>query len=207
MKKRKKIIINREFQLKQTFSIIKITFCITAFIVGIMVFNIALNNHKLAKITKNNEDIIKNLDNIIIIQDNVVDTIMTWAQKPMEKPHKRAIKEVAKRHYNNIKSIKGNISIIQNNVSSNNRIIRYNNILLILIIIVVILQSIILYYIMIRKTHRISGPIYVMSKYIREIIDGKTPTVRPLRRRDELKDFYDLFTEMVETLKEREKKN
>jgi HAMP domain-containing protein len=203
MTKRKKFIIDRQFQLKQAFSIIRITFLIVAVIVGIMAYNVALNNHRLSQITKNNDTMIKNLDNIIVIQENIVETIMTWAQKPGEKPQKEAIKVVAKKHYNNIESIKGTIKKVQSNITSNNRIIKHNNILLVLLTAVLIFQGAFLYFIMIRKTHRISGPIYVISNYIREIIEGRLPSMRPIRRGDELQDFYNLFTQMVESLRER----
>jgi methyl-accepting chemotaxis protein len=203
MTKRKKFIIDRKFQLKQAFSIIRITFLIVAIIVGIMAYNVALNNHRLSQITKNNDTMIKSLDNIMIIQENIVETIMTWAQKPGEKPQKEAIKVVAKKHYNNIESIKGTIKKVQGNITSNNRIIKHNNILLVSLTAVLIFQGAFLYFIMIRKTHRISGPIYVISKYIREIIEGRLPSVRPIRRGDELQDFYNLFTQMVESLRER----
>lgn len=203
MTKRKKFIIDRKFQLKQTFSIIWTVFLIVAIVVGIMAYNVALNNHRLSNITKSNDEMIGNLDNIILIQENIVETIMTWAQKPGEKPQKRAIKVVAQKHYNNIESIKGNIRKIQGNIASNNRIMRYNNILLILLIALLIFQSAFLYFIMIRKTHRISGPIYVMSNYMREIIDGRIPSIRPIRKNDELQDFYHLFSQLVASLRER----
>jgi signal transduction histidine kinase len=53
---------------------------------------------------------------------------------------------------------------------------------------------------LILKTHRISGPIYVMSNYIKEMINGKYPHPRPLRKHDELTDFYALFTQLADTL-------
>ena len=105
--------------------------------------------------------------------------------------------------YLNIQTIKGNIRKIQGNIASNNRIMRYNNILLILLIALLIFQSAFLYFIMIRKTHRISGPIYVMSNYMREIIDGRSPSIRPIRKNDELQDFYHLFSQLVASLRER----
>jgi len=57
---------------------------------------------------------------------------------------------------------------------------------------------------LIRKTHRISGPIYVMSNYMQQIIEGKIPDhVRKLRKKDELQEFYKIFTKMVESIKNR----
>ena len=58
---------------------------------------------------------------------------------------------------------------------------------------------------LIRKTHRVSGPIYVISNFMREIIAGKRPHLRPLREHDELKDFYELFKQMVDAVHRRDK--
>ena len=82
-------------------------------------------------------------------------------------------------------------------------IMSFNKILLFLIFGLIIVHSIVLYVLIIRKTHRISGPIYVMSMYIEEIIKGKLPNPRPLRDNDELKDFYELFKKMVDSLRDK----
>ena len=50
-----------------------------------------------------------------------------------------------------------------------------------------------------------SGPIFLMSRYIDDIIKGEYPIVRALREKDEFKEFYEKFTEMVEILKKRDK--
>ena len=55
----------------------------------------------------------------------------------------------------------------------------------------------------IKITHRISGPIYVMSGYMKDIIDGKLPTPRNLREKDGFREFYELFREMIEVIKKK----
>jgi len=65
------------------------------------------------------------------------------------------------------------------------------------ILVMIIVQSAIIFGIFLFITHRISGPILVMVRYLREIREGKTPVVRPLRKKDELKL---LFTELQETM-------
>lgn len=72
-----------------------------------------------------------------------------------------------------------------------------NFLLVSIIIAVVLLQAVALYIFLIRLTHRISGPIYVISKHIEEIISGKEPELRGLRNKDELKEFYEKFAEMI----------
>ena len=56
-------------------------------------------------------------------------------------------------------------------------------------------------------THRVAGPIYVFSHYMRVLGEGKFPKLRPLRKGDELKGFYDVFDQAVSDLKAREKAN
>jgi len=53
-------------------------------------------------------------------------------------------------------------------------------------------------------THRVAGPIFIISKYVDSISDGKIPETRPLRKKDELKEFFDKFSKMLDSLKERE---
>lgn len=52
-------------------------------------------------------------------------------------------------------------------------------------------------------THRICGPIFVMESYLTRIIEGRFPERRPLRKKDEFKDFYDLFWQAVDLLRAR----
>ncbi len=51
-------------------------------------------------------------------------------------------------------------------------------------------------------THRVAGPIYIISRYLGQLADGRVPQTRPLRRGDELKAFFDTFSAAVETLRQ-----
>ena len=50
-------------------------------------------------------------------------------------------------------------------------------------------------------THRICGPVTVLQNYLTELIHGRFPVRRPLRKRDEFKDFYDVFWRAVDNMK------
>jgi len=54
-------------------------------------------------------------------------------------------------------------------------------------------------------THRVAGPAYIMGRYLSVIADGAYPSLRPLRRKDELKGFFDALERAVEGLRERDK--
>lgn len=53
-------------------------------------------------------------------------------------------------------------------------------------------------------THRVAGPVYVMSHYIQVLAKGRYPIMRKLRKNDELKAFFERFQEAIETLRVRE---
>jgi len=54
-------------------------------------------------------------------------------------------------------------------------------------------------------THRVAGPMYVFSHYMAVLGDGRYPMLRPLRKNDELKGFYETFHSAVAQLKERDR--
>jgi len=56
-------------------------------------------------------------------------------------------------------------------------------------------------------THRVAGPIYVFTRYARELASGSYPSTRPLRQKDELKEFHQAFTHMLEELVKRDRKD
>lgn len=178
MKQRKQYIIDRKFQLRTTFAIIGVVSIISAVIIAALASSIVYNNIKIK--------------NIYEIEDNIVHFLTSRPMSAEDDALKGAMKEIANNHSVNMDTL--------------NRIIDMNRILLIVLIVSIVFQSALLYILMIRKTHRISGPIYVMSLYMKEVIEGKWPNPRPLRDKDELKTFYHLFGQMVQTLKDRDEK-
>lgn len=52
-------------------------------------------------------------------------------------------------------------------------------------------------------THRVAGPIHKMKKQLRTVRDGDWSVPGPLRRGDELTEFFDTFNDMVMSLRER----
>lgn len=50
-------------------------------------------------------------------------------------------------------------------------------------------------------THRICGPMFVMKRYLNDLAQGRIPSLRPLRKRDEFKDLYEAFDQAVTALR------
>ena len=143
---------------------------------------------------KNNEQI----ENLLDITDNIVHYMTSRTIGFEDKMYKESLRNIAQQH-------SSNMVILQEIVKTNKKIVAYNNWLLIIIILVIFIGSGLLYFQLIRKTHQISGPIYVISRYMRQLINGEDPVFRDLRDNDELKDFYNLFKDVVEFFKGKKK--
>ncbi len=208
MNKRKQYLIDKKFQLKYTFTVIGISFIVIALIIAMIAFYAAFNNIRLNRNNNELNTVIQNQSNVLTIQDNIVQALLTYSQSVTDRAQRKAINDVYASHANNMQTIQRNSVTIQEIVDNNKATIRYNNILLLIISVVVVFQGLLLFYLLIRKTNKLSGPMYVMSGYMKMIINGTIPEqVREIRKDDELHDFYELFAAMIETLKEMEKKD
>lgn len=54
-------------------------------------------------------------------------------------------------------------------------------------------------------THRVCGPIFVITKHFGTMLDGKYPTLRPLRAGDEFAPMFELFKQLVDKQRDRDK--
>lgn len=192
MKQRKRYIIDRKYQLRTTFSIIGIVSIITAVILGAITISVVYNNGILR------ENSIK-INNIYDIENSIFASLSSIPEAVKDPALKKAMIQNTRNHEKNMETL-------SNITEYNTRIITYNKILLLSILLVVLAQCVVLYIILIRQTHRVSGPIYVISNFMKDIIEGRQPKLRPLRQKDELKDFYELFKQMVAAIQEREHK-
>ena len=50
-------------------------------------------------------------------------------------------------------------------------------------------------------THRICGPLFVLSRYFEELATGRVPRPRPLRQKDEFKEVYAGFKKATDSLR------
>jgi hypothetical protein len=55
-------------------------------------------------------------------------------------------------------------------------------------------------------THKVAGPVYKMKMLLRQVGDGKLVFHGKLRKGDELQDFFEVFANMVDRLRERQAK-
>ena len=185
--KRKKKLINKKFQLRTTFSILGLKYLVFTVIIAAVSINMASNNRKLTATVERQK-------NIVATQDNIFKALLSFSRERTWESLKISTGEVAK-------DIERNRNLLSKNIEAISEISDNNYLLLYVIIGFLIIQGFVLYVVLIRKTHRISGPIYIMSRHMEDIIAGREPEMRSLREKDEFRDFYDLFRKMVETFR------
>lgn len=55
-------------------------------------------------------------------------------------------------------------------------------------------------------THKVAGPLFKMKRQLAEIAAGRLPKLAPLRRGDDLWDFFDVMTEAIQAMRSREQR-
>lgn len=53
-------------------------------------------------------------------------------------------------------------------------------------------------------THRVCGPIFVITKHFGTMLDGRYPSLRPLRAGDEFAPMFELFKQLVDKQRDRD---
>ena len=84
------------------------------------------------------------------------------------------------------------------------QVIRGDQIFLLYLIMCVIAMAVVLAIWGLIVTHRISGPLYLVARYLDVLADGEYPDVRPLRKRDELQEFFASFEEAINAMRSRD---
>lgn len=92
------------------------------------------------------------------------------------------------------------MALMHTNMQQLNRILNQNRIIMTVMIITGVLLGIGLFAYLIRLTNRMSGPLYVLTQHMNDIMKGKKPNLRALRKNDEFQDFYRHFISFIEGL-------
>ncbi len=93
---------------------------------------------------------------------------------------------------------------LEGNPSLQQEVMRGDLIFLLYLIVFVAVMAIALAFWGLVVTHRISGPVHILSRYLNELADGRYPDLRPLRKHDELREFFTAFEDAIAMLKTRD---
>lgn len=93
---------------------------------------------------------------------------------------------------------------LDGNVALQEQVMRNDQIFLLYLIVLVVVMALALAFWGLVVTHRISGPLHIVARYLTTLAEGRYPDLRPLRRRDELHEFFSTFEEAIGTLRQRD---
>ncbi len=181
---RKKYVLDKKFQFRVSIRAIILPLITTLAICAVLLY-FAGNSNQL--INDNN----KNITAIIDTQDSMFDMFM--AIPALQDPGNPIVQKCDAAFKENLK--------ITNRINDNHEKIKKNSLIVLYILIVMtVIQAGIIFFQFIFFSHKISGPIYVMTSYLKEIRGGASPKFRPLRKNDELQEFYGEFRETMDYL-------
>ncbi len=185
--KKRQIIVNRKFQVHIAASFAAVTAVTMAAIIIMLSAVLILNNLMLEGITRNQQTLSGT-------QGEIFKTLIALStSKNLKNVH---ISTTELQHDNeNTK-----VLLDQNNEKIKNITERNKRLILILIISAVV-QSIIVFYLMIRRSHRISGPVFLLNRYIKEMKNGGYPEIRPLRTNDDFQELFKNFRELADMMR------
>jgi len=176
-KQRKQMVIDKKFQYSVAIKAVILPLVTILLISGVLIYYAYDNDRKINEINSN--------------QAAIIDTFLSIPQ--LVDPQNQFTRDANQRFQINL----GKSREIQQNI----RIVLY------FLIIMTVVQTVIIFSLSISLTHRISGPIYVMSKYLKDLREGKDLCLRPLRKGDQFQNFYNEFCDTINHLLERIKKS
>lgn len=185
---RKKKLINYSFQLRTAIPAVLISIISFSIIIGFILYITSMSNLGIIGTTS------RELDRAIENEDNIVSSFKAYAQKVKDPIFILATEKIEEDHKKSINVLKERLNILKVYSEKNNQ-------LLMVTIAVMIISTILLFRYLIHSTQKAAGPVQVMNRFVRDLLEGRKPEIRSLRKNDELKDFYEDFTRLVEKYK------
>jgi hypothetical protein len=84
-------------------------------------------------------------------------------------------------------------------------LMRGDQLILLWLIILIVVMGVGLGFWGLITTHRICGPLYIVARYLNVLAGGRYPDMRPLRKHDELQEFFSVFEDAINTLRNRDR--
>jgi hypothetical protein len=184
MGNRRNYIVDKRFQYRITIKIvILIMFILSIVTIGVGIH--ATNTNRSLKFT------ISKLGDTIVDQEHMIYALREYPDFSSETEKKIASKILSENIDANIRLMKDNVARIEDMITMNNRII-------IGILVFFLLQGVATYIYILRKTSTLSGPVFVMNRHIRKVLEGEDSEIRSLRKNDEFKELYESLAELSE---------
>ncbi len=187
MKRNRKILIDKKYQLKMAATFTAFAAIAVSAFIAILAYTSYKYSYDLEIVAANQKEISSQ-------QDEVFKTLLALSSSKNLNNFRVSRSELKQDMALNKSKLDESISIIHQ--------ININNYRLVFILVsLLLLQSMVMFYLIIKRSHRTSGPVFILNRYINEIKNGKYPDIRPLRDKDDFTELFDNFREMVDKLK------
>jgi signal transduction histidine kinase len=184
MGNRRNYVVDKRFQYRITIKIvILIMFILSIVTIGVGIHATRINDSLALTVSR--------LGDTMVDQEHMIYALREYPGYSSEADKKIASKILSGNIDANITLMKENVKRIEGMISMNRRII-------IGILVFFLFQGIATYIYILKKTSSLSGPVFVMNRHIRRILDGEDSEIRSLRKNDEFKELYDSLTELSE---------
>jgi len=191
--KRKKKLVNYSFQLKTALPAVIISTLLFSLIIGVIYYIASMSQYGSLMSTT------RELDKAIANEDNIVTSFKEYAKRVKDPVFILATEKIEKDHRDSIAIINQNIQVL--------KFYSEKNILLLFVAIaVMVLNAVLLFIYLIMATHKAAGPVQVMNRYVRDLLEGRKPNIRGIRKRDEFKEFHEDFTRLMEKYQKKQEK-
>ncbi|HNR89706.1 MAG TPA: hypothetical protein PKM65_15315 [Spirochaetota bacterium] len=185
--KRKQYVLDKAFQLGITLKAVVVPLVTILIFSGVLIYFANQNNTYI----RNNDDVIKE---IVGTQESMIE--MFLRTPALYKSENEAVR-------NGQRTFEDNIGKLMKINKTSRLIVRNSSLVLYALILMTVVQTAIIFILFIYFTHKISGPMHVMTNHLRAIRQGKKPHFRPLRKRDEFQAFYIELKETIDYLSEK----
>lgn len=182
---RKKKLVNYSFQLRVTLPAVLISIISFSIIIGFIFYITSMS--KIGVIGSTTRE----LDRALQDEDNIVSSFKEYAKRVKDPIFILATEKIESDHVKSIETIKLNLKILKAYSERNSQ-------LLLIAIVVMAANVTLLFVYLIHSTHKAAGPVQVMNRYVRDLLEGRKSEIRSLRKSDEFKEFYDDFIRLVE---------
>ncbi len=168
--KRKQYVIDKRFQYKIAIKAAIFPLISVIIISTVLIYFASDNNQMIEEINSN--------------QAAIIDTFLSLPQ--LADPKNALTMEANKK--------------FQINLGKSREIQKNSRTMIYFLIIMTIIQTITIFTLALFLSHKISGPIFIMRRYLKDLKDGKKIYLRPLRKGDEFKEFYEEFCDTIKNL-------
>jgi nitrogen fixation/metabolism regulation signal transduction histidine kinase len=174
---RKKYVVDKKFQIRVSLRAIILPLITTTAMCLVLLY-VAAETNRL--INESN----RNIDAVIGAQDSMLGFFM--AVPALQNPRSTLVRQVDQTFQKNL-TLVSRVHDYHERIKTNNLVVMY------ILVALTVAQAFLIFFQFIFFSHKISGPIRVMTDSLRELRKGTPPTFRPIRASDELQEFYNEF--------------